>query len=86
LFITCGKYFISSNILEMRKPDLVKVGDELYEIIYRCSVYKFSVEITGGVADDLKKWFGAEKILRSQQTNEYLFVNLIPEAQIVTND
>jgi len=67
----------------MRKPDLVKVGDELYEIIYRCSVYKFSVEITGGVADDLKKWFGAEKILRNAQTNEYLFVNLIPELEII---
>ena len=70
----------------MRKIDLVKVGEELYEVIYRCSVHKFSVEVTGGIADDLRKWYGAEKILRNQQTNEYLFVNLIPEAEIVTND
>jgi len=70
----------------MRKADFVKVGDELFEIVYRCSVYKFSVEVTGGVADDLRKWYGAEKILRNQQTNEYLFVNLIPEAEIVNND
>ena len=70
----------------MRKLDLVKVGDELYEIVYRCPVTKFSVEITGGKAEDLKKWYGVEKILRNQQTNEYLFVNLIPEAEIVKND
>jgi hypothetical protein len=70
----------------MRLPQIVKVGDGLYEIIYRCPVTKFSVEITGGVADNLRKWFGAEKILRNPQTNEYLFVNLIPEAEIVKND
>ena len=37
-------------------------------------------------AEDLKKWYGVEKILRNQQTNEYLFVNLIPEAEIVKDD
>lgn len=68
----------------MRKADLVKVGDELYEIIQRFSVYKFTTEITGGKADDLKKWYGVDKILRSQQTNEYLFVNLVPEAEIIS--
>ena len=52
----------------MRKLDLVKVGDELYEIIYRCPVTKFSVEVTGGKAEDLKKWYGVEKILRNQQS------------------
>ena len=72
-----------SNILEMRKAELVRVGDELYEIIQRFSVYKFNTEITGGKADDLKKWYGVEKILRSQQTNEYLFVNKIEEAEII---
>ena len=70
----------------MRKLDLVKVGDELYEIVYRCPVTKFSVEITGGKADDLKKWYGVEKILRDAQRNEYLFVNSIPEAEIVKDD
>jgi len=70
----------------MRLPQLVRVGEELYEIIYKCPVNKFSIEITGEAAEDLKKWFGAEKILRNPQTNEYLFVNLIPEAEIVTND
>ena len=66
----------------MRLPQLVKSGEELYEVVYKCSVNKFSVEITGGKADDLRKWFGAEKILRNQQTNEYIFVNLIPELEI----
>lgn len=67
----------------MRKADLVKVGDELYEVVKRFSVYKFTTEITGGKADILKQFYGVEKILRSPQTNEYLFVNLIPELEIV---
>ena len=66
----------------MRLPQLVKVGEELYEVVYKCPVTKFSVEITGGVAEDLRKWFGAEKILRNSQTNEYLFVNVIEEVII----
>jgi hypothetical protein len=70
----------------MRKLDLIKVGEELYEVIKRFSVYKFTTEITGGKADLLKEFYGAEKILRNSQTNEYLFVNLIPELQIITND
>lgn len=70
----------------MRLPQLVKVGEELYEIVYKCPVTKFSVEITGGIAEDLRKWFGAEKILRNPQTNEYLFVNLVPEAENILSE
>ena len=70
----------------MRKLDLVRTGEELYEVIHRFSVNKFSTEITGGKADELKKWYGVEKILRDAQRNEYLFVNLIPEAEIVKDD
>lgn len=66
----------------MRKLDLVKVGDELYEIVRRYPMGKFRVAIEGDVAIDLKKWVGCEKILRSNQTNEYLFVNLIEEAKL----
>lgn len=83
MFIIGYKYNFSTNILEMRKADLVKVGDELYEVIQRFSVYKFNTEITGGKADDLRKWFGVEKILRNQQTNEYLFVNKVEEAMLI---
>lgn len=67
----------------MRKFDLVKVGDELYEVVRRFSVYKFSTEITGGKADLLKEWVGAEKILRNQQSNEYLFVNKVEDVDII---
>jgi hypothetical protein len=67
----------------MRLPQLVKSGEELYEVVYKCSVNKFSVEITGGNAELLKQFYGAEKILRNPQTNEYLFVNLISEAELV---
>jgi hypothetical protein len=66
----------------MRKLDLIKNGEDLYEVVRRFSVYKFSKEITGGNADILKQWVGAEKILRDTQNNEYLFVNKIEEAKI----
>ena len=72
----------NTNILAMRKLDLVKVGDELYEVIRRYPMSRFRVSIDGEVASDLKKWIGCEKILKSNQTNEYLFVNLIEEATI----
>lgn len=72
----------NTNILEMRKLDLVKVGDALYEVIRRYPITKFKVSIDGDVASDLRKWVGCEKILKSNQTNEYLFVNLIEEATI----
>jgi len=67
----------------MRLPELVRINEELYEVVKKFSVYKFSVEITGGNADLLKKFYGAEKILRNPNTNEYLFVNLITEVEIV---
>ena len=72
----------NTNILEMRKLDLVKVNDELYEIIRRFPMDKFKVSIQGEAATILKEWVGCEKILISKQTNEYLFVNLIEEAKI----
>ena len=67
----------------MRLPQLVKAGEELYEVVYKCSVNKFSVEITGGNVELLKQFYGAEKIFRYNQTQEYLFVNLIPELEIL---
>jgi hypothetical protein len=82
MFIIGLWYIRNTNILEMRKLDLVKVGDELYEVIRRYPMSRFRVSIDGEVASDLKKWVGCEKILKSNQTNEYLFVNLIEEAKI----
>ncbi len=75
-------YFGNPNILEMRKLDLVKVGDELYEVIRRFPYDKFSKGLEGDAAKLLREWVGCEKILKSNQTNEYLFVNLIEEAKI----
>lgn len=66
----------------MRKADLVLIGDELYEIVRRIPMGKFRVSIQGEATTYLKQWVGCEKILRSNQTNEYLFVNLIEEAKI----
>ena len=67
----------------MRKLDLIRSGEDLYEVMQRFSVYKFTTEITGGKADDLKQWYGVEKILRDAQRNEYLFVNKIEEAEVI---
>lgn len=66
----------------MRKLDLVRVGDELYEIIAKIPYHKITKELGGENADILKQYYRCEKILKSTQTNEYLFVNLIEEAKI----
>jgi hypothetical protein len=70
----------------MRKIETARVGGDLYEIVKKLPVGKFTNELTGERADVLKKYYGAEKILKFNQTQEYLFVNLIPEAQIITDD
>ena len=66
----------------MRKLELVRVGEELYEVIKKVPIQKFTKEITGDNAEVLKQYYKVEKILKSIQTNEYLFVNLIEEAII----
>ena len=79
-------YFRNPNILEMRKFDLVKVNDELYEVVRRIPYQRFSKNIDGETAKTLREWVGCEKILKSNQTNEYLFVNLIEEAILLNDD
>jgi hypothetical protein len=70
----------------IRKIETAKVGNDLYEIVKKLPIQRFSKEITGEYADILKQYYGVEKILKFNQTMEYLFVNLIPELQIITND
>jgi hypothetical protein len=67
----------------MRKLDLVNVGEELYEVIRRIPYQRFTKNVDSEGANILKQWIGCEKILRSNQTNEYLFVNLIEEATLI---
>jgi hypothetical protein len=70
----------------IRKMELGKFGDELYEIVKKIPMQRFSTELAGESAEALKKYYGVEKILKFHQTQEYLFVNLIEELQIQTND
>jgi hypothetical protein len=70
----------------IRKIETAKVGNDLYEIVKKLPIQKFTTELTGERADTLKQYFGVEKILKFNQTMEYLFVNLIPDLQIITND
>ena len=72
----------NSNILEMRKAELVRVGEELYEVVKKIPIQRFTKEVAGENAEILKQYYKVEKILKSIQTNEYLFVNLIEEAII----
>jgi hypothetical protein len=70
----------------MRKIETARFGDELYEIVKKLPIQKFTKEVTGEYAEALKKYYGVEKIFRYNQTQEYLFVNLIEIAQIIPND
>ena len=79
MFSIGGCYIDNSNILEMRKLDLVTVGEELYEVIRKFPYQKFNKDIDGEAASLIRDWVGCEKILKSNQTNEYLCVNLIQE-------
>jgi hypothetical protein len=84
LFIVGSEYFISSNVLEMiRKIETAKVGEDLYEIVKKLPIQKFTTELTGEKADTLKQYYGVEKILKFNQTMEYLFVNKIQELEII---
>ena len=73
-------YFGNTNVLEMRKLDLIRDGEELYEVVRRIACTKFTKSVEGDNATILKEWARCEKILKSNHTNEYLFVNLIEEA------
>ncbi len=70
----------------IRKVETAKVGNDLYEIVKKIPIQRFSKEINGEYADTLKQYYGVEKILKFNQTMEYLFVNLIPDLQIITDD
>jgi hypothetical protein len=67
----------------IRKLETAKVGEDLYEIVKKVPIQRFTKEVTGEYADALKKYYGVEKILKFNQTQEYLFVNLIQELQIL---
>ena len=67
----------------MRKIETAKVGEDLYEIVKRLPIQKFTQEVTGEYAEALKKYYGVEKILKFHQTQEYLFVNKIDELEII---
>ena len=84
MFIIGIKYIVNSNVLEMiRKMELVKVGDELYEIVKKLPIQRFTKEVAGESADTLKQYYGVEKILKFNQTMEYLFVNKIEDLEII---
>jgi hypothetical protein len=67
----------------IRKLETAKVGEDLYEIVKKVPIQRFTKEITGEYAEALKKYYGVEKILKFNQTQEYLFVNLIQELEIL---
>ena len=66
----------------IRKIETAKVSDDLYEIVKKLPIQKFTTEPTGERAETLKQYYGVEKILKFNQTMEYLFVNKIEEVSI----
>ena len=41
----------------MRKIETAKVGEDLYEIVKRLPIQKFTQEVTGEYAETLKKYY-----------------------------
>ena len=68
----------------MRKLELLNVNGELYEVIRKFPYTKFKNTISSEDATILKEHYGVDKILRHTPTQEYLFVNLIEEANVVS--
>ena len=48
--------------------ELGKFGDELYEIVKKIPMQRFSTELAGESAEALKRYYGVEKILKFPQT------------------
>jgi hypothetical protein len=67
----------------IRKIETAKVGGDLYEIVKKLPIQRFTTELTGETADTLKQYYGVEKILKFHQTMEYLFVNKIEDLEII---
>jgi hypothetical protein len=67
----------------IRKIETAKVGNDLYEIVKKLPIQRFTTELTGEKADTLKEYYGVDKILKFNQTMEYLFVNKIDELEII---
>ncbi len=67
----------------IRKIETAKVGGELYEIVKKIPIQRFTKEISGETAETLKEYYGVEKILKFHQTMEYLFVNKIHDLEII---
>ena len=66
----------------IRKIETAKVSGDLYEIVKKIPIQRFKTELTGETAETLKEYFGVQKILKFNQTMEYLFVNKIEELDI----
>ena len=67
----------------IRKIETAKVGNDLYEIVKKLPIQRFTTELTGDKADILKQYYGVEKLLKFNQTMEYLFVNKIEEIETI---
>ena len=67
----------------IRKVETAKVGGDLYEIVKKLPIQRFTKELSGETADTLKQYYGVEKILKFHQTMEYLFVNKIEDLDIL---
>lgn len=67
----------------MRKPNLTKIGDELFEVIRTIHADKFKNELDSEGVALLKKAFDVQSVYKNPTTNEYVFVNKIEELEIL---
>jgi hypothetical protein len=69
----------------MRKPNLTRINDTLYEIVRAIKADKFKAELDTESIEALKNWTNSEYIFKNTQTNEYIFVNKIDELETIND-
>jgi hypothetical protein len=69
----------------MRKPNLTKINDTLYEVVHVLKAEKLKKELDSDGIELLKTCYNAEHIFKNTQTNEYIFVNKIEELETIND-
>jgi hypothetical protein len=67
----------------MRKANLTIINGTLYEVIKSMKTDKIKKELSVDDIDALKRWVDCEFIFINNVSNEYIFLNKVPELETI---